>query len=324
MIRIGITGYGNLGQGLVKAIDRNDDMELAVVLTRRDPKLIQAGLPAPAAPLSEAHLWQDKVDVMVLCGGSATDLPEQGPLMASLFNTVDSYDNHSQIPAYFASVDKSASSSGHLSLIACGWDPGLFSMMRALFLSILPAGTDYTFWGKGVSQGHSDAIRRIPGVADARQYTIPVLSALEAAREGKAADLTTRDKHKRECYVVAEPGADLEQIKNQIVNMPAYFADYDTTVTFISQQELAAKHSHLPHGGFVIRSGQTSPAIQQTAEFSLKLESNPEFTSSVLAAFARAVYRQSRRGRTGAVTVYDLALTDISPVSAQEMRRKLL
>lgn len=324
MIRIGIAGFGNLGQGLMKAVAANNDMELAVVLTRRDPEALREGIAAPVAPLALAHEWQDKVDIMVLCGGSATDLPVHGPRLASLFHTVDSYDNHSLIPEYFTSVDQAAAASGHLSLIAGGWDPGLFSMMRALFRSILPEGSDYTFWGKGVSQGHSDAIRRISGVVDARQYTIPIGAALEAARQGQGKTMTTREKHKRDCYVVTEPGADQERIKNEIVNMPGYFADYDTTVTFISIEEMKKTHYKLPHGGFVIRSGRTSAENMQTAEFSLKLDSNPEFTASVLAACARAVYRLARRGRTGAITVFDLTLTDLSPADAEEMRRELL
>lgn len=323
-IRIGLAGYGNLGRGLEKAIAANPDLELAVILTRRDPELIRPVSGAPVARLSEAIAWQDRVDVMVLCGGSATDLPAQGPSLASLFNTVDSYDNHSGIPAYFAQVDAAASAGRHLALISCGWDPGLFSVSRVLFGSILPGGQDYTFWGKGISQGHSDAIRRIPGVLDARQYTIPLGDALAIARSGQGRPLTTREKHQRECYVVASPDADKAEIERTIVTMPGYFADYDTTVHFISQSELIEKHGQLPHGGFVIRSGETSPGVSQVAELSLKLDSNPEFTASVLAAYARAVYRLAKRGNTGAISVLDIPVGDLSPREPAELRRDML
>jgi diaminopimelate dehydrogenase len=323
-IRIGIAGYGNLGKGLEQAVKQNPDLELAVILTRRDLASIHPDCAAPVASLADAADWQGKVDVMILCGGSATDLPEQGPALAALFNTVDSFDTHAHIPAYFAQMDQIARANDHLSLISCGWDPGLFSIARALFGSVLPSGQDHTFWGKGVSQGHSDAIRRIPGVLDARQYTIPLESALLAARSHESKPLTTREKHRRECYVAAAPGADLSAIEQAIVTMPAYFADYDTTVNFISLDELKEKHDRLPHGGFVIRNGETSPGICQVAEFSLHLDSNPEFTSSVLAAYARAVFRMAQNGRRGAMTVLDVPIAELSPLSPGQLRHDLL
>lgn len=325
MIHIGIVGYGNLGRGIEKAVAQNPDMKLQAIFTRRDPDAIKPTLSgAPVYPIADALQHQHNIDVMILCGGSATDLPVQGPQFAKMYNTVDSFDTHAKIPHYFDEVDNAAFSANHLSLISVGWDPGLFSLMRSLFQSVLPNGTDFTFWGKGVSQGHSDAIRRVPGVVDARQYTVPVESALKAVRSGENVKFTTRQKHVRDCYVVAEPDADKEVIRQTIVNMPDYFADYDTTVTFISLEELAQKHAGLPHGGFVIRSGETSEGIKQVAEFSLKLDSNPEFTSSVLLACARAVYRMRKAGRTGAITIFDIPIGDLSPKSAQELRHDVL
>ncbi len=324
MIKLGIAGYGNLGKGLVKAISKNNDMEAAVIFTRRDPETLQVDADIPIVRLSDAKQWQDKIDVLVLCGGSATDLPEQGPDLAKLFHTVDSYDTHAKIPEYFAAVDRSARESGHLSLISGGWDPGLFSVMRVLFSSVLPDGQDHTFWGTGVSQGHSDAIRRIPGVVDARQYTVPVQEAQEAARTKQNIDLTTRQKHRRDCYVVAEETADKNAIEQAIVTMPNYFADYDTTVTFISEKVMREKHSRLPHGGSVIRRGRTSKNSGQMMEFNLQLESNPEFTASVLAAYARAVCRLKSEGKTGAVTVFDIPVGALCAEDPAWLRKKLL
>ncbi len=323
-IRIGMAGYGNLGRGLELAVRQNPDLELTVILTRRDPSTIRPAGATPVAALADAAAWRDKVDVMILCGGSATDLPVQGPALAALFNTVDSFDTHANIPAYFDRMNQIAEANGHLALISCGWDPGLFSLVRTLFGSVLPAGQDYTFWGKGVSQGHSDAIRRIPGVLDARQYTIPLESALQAARSNENRLLTTREKHRRECYVAVAPDADRQAIEQAIVTMPAYFADYDTTIHFISLAELQEKHAKLPHGGFVIRNGETSPDCRQMAEFSLQLDSNPEFTSSVLAAYARAVFRMAQAGRRGAVTVLDVPVAALSPLSGEQLRHDLL
>jgi diaminopimelate dehydrogenase len=274
--------------------------------------------------MSEISNWQDKIDVLILCGGSATDLPEQGPELASMFDTVDSFDTHARIPEYFESVNYKALEGDHLSLISCGWDPGLFSLSRVLFNSILPDGQDYTFWGKGVSQGHSDAIRRIPGVIDARQYTIPSEDAITAASSKDRPQLTTREKHRRECYVAVEDSADKALIEKTIVEMPNYFADYDTTVNFISLEELKSVHGGLPHGGFVIRNGETSENTTQVAQLSLKLDSNPEFTASVLTAYARAIYRMSQQGRRGAVTVFDIPVGLLSPMSAADLRKDYL
>lgn len=324
MINIGIVGHGNLGRGLEKALAHNPDLNLVAIFTRRDPKLVHPLTSTPVLPLEDAPQYRDRIDVMILCGGSATDLPVQGPQLAQWFSTVDSFDNHNHIPAYFEKINKIATENGNLSLISVGWDPGLFSLSRALFGSVLPGGTDFTFWGKGVSQGHSDAIRRIPGVVDARQYTVPFEAALKAARSGEPVKLTTREKHWRDCYVVAAPDADKEAIRQAIVTMPDYFDAYDTQVTFISAEELAEKHVGLPHGGFVIRSGETSEGIRQTVEFSLRLDSNPEFTSSVMAACARAVYRMKQRGRTGAVTIFDLTVGDLSQKTPEAMRHDLL
>lgn len=324
MISIGIVGYGNLGRGLEKALSHNPDLSLKAIFTRRDPTSVHPLSAVPVFRLEEAARFQGQIDVMILCGGSATDLPVQGPDLATLFNTVDSFDNHNHIPAYFNIIDQAASLNGHLSLISVGWDPGLFSLIRALFGSVLPNGRDFTFWGKGVSQGHSDAIRRITGVLDARQYTMPIEAALKSARSGENVTLTTREKHWRDCYVVAAPDADQDTIRKAIVTMPDYFDAYDTQVTFVSAEALSSQHAGLPHGGFVIRSGETSTGIRQTAEFSLHLDSNPEFTASVLAACARAVYRMRQSGRTGAITIFDIAIGDLSPKTAETMRHDLL
>ena len=326
-IRIGIFGYGNLGRGVEAAIRQNSDMTLAAVFTRRDPASLRIrteGVPVVSA--DRAAEMTDAIDVMILCGGSATDLPVQTPAMAALFNVVDSFDNHSKIPEHFAAVDAAASGAGKVAVISAGWDPGMFSLNRMLAGAILPDGADYTFWGKGVSQGHSDAIRRIEGVADARQYTIPVEAALEAVRSGSCPTLTTRQKHTRECFVVAKEGADLERITHEIKTMPAYFADYDTTVHFISAEELREKHSGIPHGGFVIRSGRTGFDGENKAliEYSLKLDSNPEFTSSVLVACARAAYRMAAAGDSGCKTILDIPPAYLSPKSGEELRKSLL
>ena len=327
MIRIGIYGYGNLGRGVESAILQNPDMTLAAVFTRRDPaslKIQTEGV--PVLHIDDAPSMVDKIDVMVLCGGSATDLPTQTPAIASLFNCVDSFDTHAKIPQHFEKVDAAAKKSGKLAMISVGWDPGLFSLMRAYTGAVLPSGKDYTFWGKGVSQGHSDAIRRIDGVIDARQYTVPVDEALSAVRSGNAPELTTRQKHTRECFVVAADGADKARIENEIKTMPNYFADYDTTVNFISLEELRRDHNGIPHGGFVIRSGKTGFTEQSNniIEFSLKLDSNPEFTSSVIAAYARAIYRLSLEGASGAKTVLDIPPAYLSPLSPKELRANLL
>lgn len=327
MIRIGIFGYGNLGRGVEAAIKQNPDMTLAAVFTRRDPQTLKIQTEGvPVLHVDDAPSMVGKIDVMVLCGGSATDLPTQTPAIASLFNCVDSFDTHAKIPQHFASVDAAAKESGKVAMISVGWDPGLFSLMRAYTGAVLPSGKDYTFWGKGVSQGHSDAIRRIDGVIDARQYTVPVDSALSAVRSGTAPDLTTRQKHTRECFVVAADGADKARIENEIKTMPNYFADYDTTVTFISLEELRRDHSGIPHGGFVIRSGKTgfTESSNNVIEFSLKLDSNPEFTSSVIVAYARAIYRLSLEGASGAKTVLDIPPAYLSPLSNEDLRATLL
>lgn len=319
MITIAINGYGNLGRGVEKAISKNDDLELAVVFTRRDPRTVTT-LGAPVVHVDTMAEWADTVDVCINCGGSATDLEEQGPAAARLFNTVDSFDTHSKIPTYFAAVDEAAKAAGHVSLISTGWDPGLFSMLRVLGDAVLPDGASTTFWGPGVSQGHSDAIRRIKGVVDARQYTLPVESTVHAVKNGEEVELTTRSMHTRACYVVAEEGADRERIKREIVEMPNYFADYDTTVTFISAEELAGEHSGLPHGGTVIRRGTTSEGVHESIGFELALESNPEFTGSVLTAMARAVARKAARGEMGACTVFDVSLAELSAKTPEELR----
>ena len=321
-MKLGIYGYGNLGKGVENAIARNADMELAAVFTRRDPGSLTIATPdVPVVSADDLPQWADRIDVLMLCGGSATDLPIMTPALAKLFNVVDSYDNHSCIPVHYAAVDDAARSSGHVALISCGWDPGLFSLARVYAGAVLPDGEDYTFWGRGVSQGHSDAIRRIPGVLDARQYTVPVPEAVERVRAGQNPELTIREKHTRECYVVAASDADQDAIREAIVTMPGYFADYDTTVTFISSDEMRRDHAGLPHGGSVIRTGVTGldDANTQVFEFSLKLDSNPEFTGSVLAAFARAVHRLAGRGETGCKTVLDIAPVDISPLPREEL-----
>ena len=326
-IKIGILGYGNLAKGVESAIMQNDDLELAAVFTRRDPasvKIRTAGVPVLSQ--DAAADMKDKIDVLVICGGSATDLPVQTPKYAELFNVVDSFDTHANIPTHFANVDAAAKKSGHIGLISCGWDPGMFSLNRVYASAVLPGGTPYTFWGKGVSQGHSDAVRRIDGVLDARQYTIPVPAALEAVRAGKAPELTTRQKHTRECFVVAAEGADLARIENEIKTMPNYFDEYDTTVHFISAEEMARDHAGLPHGGSVLYSGVTGANDENAhvIEYSLKLDSNPEFTGSVLVAFARAAYRLNREGQCGCKTVLDIAPAYLSAMSGEELRAHML
>ncbi|MCL3776871.1 MULTISPECIES: diaminopimelate dehydrogenase [unclassified Actinomyces] len=323
MIRVAINGYGNLGRGVEQAVSKTEDMEVAVVLTRRDPASVTT-LGAPVAHLDDAAEWVGKVDVCVNCGGSATDLIEQTPAATALFHTVDSFDTHARIPEHFAAVDAAARAAGHLTLVSAGWDPGLFSMLRVLGEAVLPDGETTTFWGPGVSQGHSDALRRIDGVLDAKQYTLPVPAAVERARSGSAAGLTTRDKHTRDCYVVAAEGADLAAIEAEIKAMPNYFADYDTTVTFVTAEELAAEHAGIPHGGQVIRRGATSDGVHETIGFELALDSNPEFTGAVLVAVARAVARMAGRGETGARTVFDVTLADLSPRSPEELRASYL
>ena len=324
-MRIGIYGYGNLAKGVESAIKKSPDMELAAVFTRRDPSQLSLGTPdVPVVSVQDVESWTDKIDVMVLCGGSATDLPEMTPALAKLFNVIDSYDNHSHIPEHFQAVDAAAAAAGKTALISCGWDPGMFSLNRLYGNCVLPDGQDYTFWGRGVSQGHSDAVRRIEGVLDCRQYTVPVPSALERVRAGEDPVLTTREKHTRECYVVAAEGADREAIRQAIVTMPAYFADYDTTVTFISQEEMDRDHSGLPHGGSVIRTGSTSDGTRHVIEYQLTLDSNPEFTGSVLIAFARALHRMAERGRTGCLTVFDVVPADLSPASREELLAHML
>ena len=326
MIRIGIYGYGNLGRGVEAAIKQNDDMELVAVFSRRDPSSVTISTPtAKVCRAEEAESYKDKIDVMILCGGSATDLPVQTPQLAKLFNVIDSFDTHAKIPEHFENVNKAAKESGNVAIISVGWDPGMFSLARLFGGAILPDGKDYTFWGKGVSQGHSDAIRRIEGVLDAKQYTIPVQEALDTVRNGETPSFTTRQKHTRECFVVAEEGADLSRIENEIKTMPNYFADYDTTVHFISKEELRREHSGIPHGGFVIRSGKTNGGKNNhIIEYSLKLDSNPEFTSSVLVAYARAAYRLNSEGISGCKSVLDIAPAYLSPKSGEELRKELL
>lgn len=326
-IRIGIWGYGNLGRGVECALKQNPDMELAGVFTRRDPKTVKILTEGASVYSTEdVEKMKDAVDVMILCGGSATDLPVQTPKCAQMFHVVDSFDTHAKIPEHFAKVDEAAKSNGKIGIISVGWDPGMFSLNRMYANALLPNGKDYTFWGKGVSQGHSDAVRRIDGVKDAKQYTIPVDSALDAVRNGDTPELTTRQKHTRECYVVAEEGADQARIENEIKTMPNYFSDYDTTVHFISEEELKKNHSGIPHGGFVIRSGKTGWNEENThvIEYSLKLDSNPEFTSSVLVAYARAAYRLSQEGQSGCKTVFDIAPAYLSAQSSEELRKQLL
>ena len=326
-IRIGIMGYGNLGRGVECAVRQNPDLELTAVFTRRDPSKVKIlTQTAQVFKASEAIEKKDLIDVLIICGGSATDLPEMTPEYVKYFNVIDSFDTHKKIPEHFANVDSAAKESGHIGIISVGWDPGMFSLNRLYAASILPEGKDYTFWGKGVSQGPSDAIRRIEGVRDARQYTIPVDSSLEAVRRGEDPELTTRQKHTRECFVVAEDGADKAKIEKEIVTMPYYFDEYDTTVHFITQEELDRDHKGIPHGGFVIRSGKTgwNGENSHIIEYSLKLDSNPEFTSCVLAAYARAAYRLNKEGQTGARTVFDIAPAMLSPLSGEEIRARML
>ena len=325
--RIGTLGYGNLGRGIECAIKHNDDMELVAVFTRRNPDVVKIMTKnVKVYSINDVKDFKDKIDVMILCGGSATDLPEQTKKYVEMFNVIDSFDTHAKIPEHFASVDEVAKKSGKIGIISVGWDPGMFSLNRLYANAILTNGSDYTFWGKGVSQGHSDAIRRIDGVLDGKQYTIPVESALEAVRNGLNPELTTRQKHTRECFVVAEEGADKARIESEIKNMPNYFADYDTTVHFITEEELKKNHSGIPHGGFVIRSGKTGWNDENThiIEYSLKLDSNPEFTASVLIAYARAAARLNAEGQTGCKTVFDIAPAYLSAQSGEELRAHML
>lgn len=327
MLKIGIYGYGNLGKGVEAAVKLNDDAELVGVFTRRDPSSVKIRTAGVGVYNSdELANFKDKIDVLIICGGSATDLPEMTPALAKDFNVVDSFDTHAKIPEHFERVDDAAKIGGKIALISCGWDPGLFSLARIYMNSVLPVGNDYTFWGRGVSQGHSDAIRRIKGVKDARQYTVPIEAAVEAVRNGENPKLTTREKHTRECFVVAEDGADLAYIENEIKTMPNYFADYDTTVHFISAEEMAQNHSKLPHGGSVIRSGKTGfdKENNHVCEFSLKLDSNPEFTGSVLVAYARAIKKMYDRGDRGCKTVFDVAPADLSALSPDHLRKTML
>nr|WP_296265037.1 diaminopimelate dehydrogenase [uncultured Merdimonas sp.] len=325
-IRIGIVGYGNIGRGVEKAIARNEDMELVAVFTRRDPSAVEIETKtASVKSMDDMKAMKGQIDVMVLCGGSATDLPVMGPQIAEDFNTIDSFDTHAKIPEYFGNVDKAAKAGGNVGIISVGWDPGMFSLNRLYAESILVQGSTYTFWGKGVSQGHSDAIRRIKGVKNAIQYTVPIEDAVNRVRSGSEPELTTREKHLRECYVVPEEGADLAAIENAIKTMPNYFDEYDTTVTFISEDELKAEHSSMPHGGFVIRSGETgTDGSKHIIEYSLKLDSNPEFTASVLVCYARAAYRLSKAGESGAKTVFDIAPALLSMKTPEQQRAELL
>ncbi len=324
-IRIGIAGHGNLGRGVEAAIARNPDMELVGIYTRRAPGQVQPVTPgAPVFGMDALAQHTDRIDVLILCGGSKEDLPQQGPEMAALFNTVDSFDTHARIPEYFAAVDAPARANGKTALISAGWDPGMFSINRVIGEALLPEGATYTFWGKGLSQGHSDAIRRVPGVAGGVQYTLPVEEAVERVRSGERPKLATREKHRRDCYVVLAEGADAEAVRQAIVTMPHYFDEYDTTVNFISAEELRRDHAAMPHGGFVIRSGNTSAENTQVIEYGLKLGSNPEFTSSVLVAYARAVHRMHQQGDVGAKTVFDVAPGLLSPKSAEQLRAEQL
>lgn len=326
-IRVGILGYGNLGRGVECAVKQNDDMELKAVFTRRNPdKVSILTESAKVYHIDDILMHKDEIDVLIICGGSATDLPVQTPEFAKHFNVIDSFDTHAKIPEHFASVDKSAQDSGKIAIISVGWDPGMFSLNRVYANAILSDGKDYTFWGKGVSQGHSDAIRRIEGVVDARQYTIPVSQALEQVRNGGTPELTVRQKHTRECFVVADEGADLARIEKEIKEMPNYFADYDVTVHFITQEELDKNHSGIPHGGFVIRSGKTgwNGENKHIIEYSLKLDSNPEFTSCVLVAYARAAYRMNKEGQKGCKTVFDVAPAYLCRQSGEELRKHML
>ena len=325
-MRIAIYGYGNLGRGVEAAVKYSPDAELVGVFTRRDPKSVTVCSSVSVYSADTLADFKDKIDVLIICGGSATDLPEMTPSLARDFNVVDSFDTHAAIPSHFNRVDAAASESGHTALISAGWDPGLFSIARLYASAALPCGKDYTFWGRGISQGHSDAIRRIDGVLDARQYTVPVEEALGAVRSGDTPDLTTRQKHRRDCYVVLKEGASAERVEAEIKNMPNYFADYDTTVHFITLDELKKNHAGMPHGGSVIRNGKTGMNAENThtVEFSLRLDSNPEFTGSVLLAYARAIYKMHARGTVGCKTVFDVAPADLSPLSPEELRAHLL
>ena len=326
-IKIGILGYGNLGRGVECAVKQNDDMELVAVFTRRNPEDVKILTEtATVCNVADVEDWKDKIDVMIICGGSATDLPKQTPVYAKMFNVIDSFDTHARIPEHFANVDAAAKEGGHVGIISVGWDPGMFSLNRLYANAILPDGNDYTFWGKGVSQGHSDAIRRVEGVKDGKQYTIPVEAALAAVRNGENPELTTRQKHTRECFVVLEEGVDAAKVEEEIKTMPNYFSDYDTTVHFISEEELKANHSGIPHGGFVLRSGKTGwdGENKHLIEYSLKLDSNPEFTSSVLIAYARAAYRLASEGQIGCKTVFDIAPAYLSAKSGEELRKHML
>ena len=326
-IKIGILGYGNLGRGVECAVKQNDDMELVAVFTRRNPEDVKILTEtAVVCNVADVEDWKDKIDVMIICGGSATDLPKQTPVYAKMFNVIDSFDTHARIPEHFANVDAAAKEGGHVGIISVGWDPGMFSLTSLYANAILPDGKDYTFWGKGVSQGHSDAIRRVEGVKDGKQYTIPVEAALKAVRNGENPELTTRQKHTRECFVVLEEGADAAKVEEEIKTMPNYFSDYDTTVHFISEEELKANHSGIPHGGFVLRSGKTGwdGENKHLIEYSLKLDSNPEFTSSVLIAYARAAYRLASEGQIGCKTVFDIAPAYLSAKSGEELRKHML
>ena len=326
-IKIGILGYGNLGRGVECAVKQNDDMELVAVFTRRNPEDVKILTEtATVCNVADVEDWKDKIDVMIICGGSATDLPKQTPVYAKMFNVIDSFDTHARIPEHFANVDAAAKEGGHVGIISVGWDPGMFSLNRLYANAILPDGNDYTFWGKGVIQGHSDAIRRVEGVKDGKQYTIPVEAALKAVRNGENPELTTRQKHTRECFVVLEEGADAAKVEEEIKTMPNYFSDYDTTVHFISEEELKANHSGIPHGGFVLRSGKTGwdGENKHLIEYSLKLDSNPEFTSSVLIAYARAAYRLASEGQIGCKTVFDIAPAYLSAKSGEELRKHML
>ena len=323
-MRIGILGYGNLGRGVEYAIQQNSDMELVAVFTRRNPQDLKINSDAQVVSISDIENWKDKIDVLIICSGSANDLPVQTPQFAKMFNVIDSFDTHAKIPTHFENVDKSAKENGHIAMISCGWDPGMFSLNRLYANAILPNGQDYTFWGKGISQGHSDAIRRIEGVKDAKQYTIPIEGALQAVRNCENPTFTPRQMHTRECFVVVEDGADKERIEKEIKTMPNYFAPYDTTVNFISEEELKEKHSGIPHGGFVIRTGTTAGNKNHIVEYSLKLESNPEFTSSVLVAYARAIHRLFKEGETGCKTVFDIAPKYLSQKTNEELRKEML
>ena len=324
-IRIGICGYGNLGKGVESEITKNPDMELVAVFSRRNPvESLEIKANVPVVHISDAAEWKEKIDVLILCGGSKSDLPAQGPEFAKSFNTVDSFDTHAKIPEYFITVDDAAKAGDHLSIISAGWDPGLFSIQRLYMGAILPEGRTYTFWGPGVSQGHSEAIRGIKGVKDAIQYTIPNEKALEQIRSGETPELTTGEKHKRLCYVVCEENADKEKIENEIKTMPNYFADYETTVNYISQEELKENHSKMMHGGYVMHTAETGRGNKQGIEFNLKLDSNPEFTSSVLVACARAVYKLAKKGERGAITMFDIPPAMLSQKSPEELRKNLL